>query len=664
MNSDARASRSSMQRTASVSRNALQSGSSFADPPVALQNLDELRASDVLVRAYYNTLAVAAPPLNPPLSSLTLSPRAAAVPAEAAMHPPHAVHPSSSIGAGASPATSAAEARAVGEVICASLARDVVEAAASLYTSRRLNDLVETYTACATWDDARDAVAGAFLPQDLHGNELHTGGAATALAGATFASRATATNQQQRSSAPIPVFMRSALSLAGVATRTPTCTLTPQSSLSPPPLGTPALTRRDASATAGPTPPASVPMDVFSRYVTVVEEEAPTPTAAAECPSSPLRAPAGPRTRAAKGKTKNAELGAASSTAEATAATAGATLAPSPPMAPNAAGKRGTRVSQKRSLQPSQASFQQEVSLGRGKTISSPAARPPSDDPLTRALRQGLPNASGDGTAGVGKGERLPARPAGGVGLSSTSFPSVAGGGGGEAAKKAAAKQKSPSGGVVVAVERDQLWNVDRSGKTIVRGGGQRKDGVRCHVVPSEEATIVVPSQGGDASGAAGSAVGNEANAKDAGVTKTDAGASGGHRRPPPNKARSAATLKTKKGAMAEREAWTASFFSATDAAGETSLQDQVQVTPSPGVTVVVGGTPSATAAQGTRRGLNGAAAGANSTVVHGGDFAVPADRLALSAFEEKRVAVRKSNGPGRLTSPATVRPAQVFRTV
>lgn len=650
MSGDNRASCSSMQRTASVSRTGLQSGSSFAEPPVALPNLDELRAADVLVRAYNDTLVKTPLPSKPPSCSFLLGPRSPAKDVEA---PGHASRSAAPLVSTASRVVAAAEAKTVGEVVAAAVARDVVEAAARLYTTRRLDDLVETYVACATWDDAYDVVTSAFLTQDMQGDGLQREGAAQ-KSEAPSSTKDSSQDRQGNTPAPLPtpVFMRSALSLAGVATRTPTCTLTPQSSLTPPPFGTSMAVRRTSRDTAGPTPPASVPMDAFSRYVTVVEE-APTPVAA-ECPSSLLRAPPAPRQHSTKRKAKNT----AQSTATAAAAAGvAAKLSASPPVAASASVKRGARGPQKRLQRPSQTPSQPETAPGRGKTILSPTAQPPPppEDPLTRALRQGILATTGDDAASAAKAERPPARPAAGAGLSSLSFPSVVGGNDG--AKKAACRQ-SPRGGGVIVVEQDRLVNIERGGRVAVRGG-PRSDGVRCRVAPSEDGEAARLTEG-DAATATAAISGTEVE-----TANTNKFVGRGTQNGATESATAAATpaaAKAKKAAVAEREAWTASFFTATDAAGEASLLDQVQVRPSPGVTVI-GGAPSQTATQTARRGHKGAAAGA-SAVAYGGDFAVPADRLALSTFEEKRVAARKLNTPGPMTSPGKPRPvAQAFKT-
>ncbi|KPA84497.1 hypothetical protein ABB37_01047 [Leptomonas pyrrhocoris] len=640
MSGDSRTSRASLQRPTSATPVLLQSCSLFADPPVALPNLDELRAADVLVHAYYGTLAKTSLPPSPPFTSLSVQSGASPLDAGGAKHGPDPLPPPS-----AYPASVVAEATTVGEVIGASLAREVVEAAANLYTSRRLDDLVETYTACATWDDARDVVASAFLPQDVRGNGLSS---EPARANAEVPVQDAPQREQllgaSAQSLPTPVFMRSALSLAGVTTRTLTSILTPQSSLYPPPLGTTLPVRCATHDTTGPTPPPSVPMDAFSRYVLLVEE-VPPPTAAADRPRSPLRG-SPPRPRATRSKAKSAE--------RSTPAAAAAALSPSPPVTVNAPGKRSTRRSQRRSLQPLQASSLPEPASSRGKISFSPTAQTPPEDPLTRALRQGLFSATVDGAPGAVKAERPPARPAvTGVGLSSSSFPSIMGGN--DTLKKVAGKQALRAAGVI-AVEQDRLWTTDRGGKSQPRGG-QHKDAVRCHVVPNEEDDASKLAQEDEV------AVVNEGSAHAAEAERDQRGKGGSRRAPLSNTAKSAAAAaKTKKALTAEREAWTASFFSATDAAGEAPLQDQVQVMPSPGVKVV-GGAFSPTAAQTTRRGHKGAAAGAN-TMMDGGDFTVPADRMALSAFDEKRVAVRKPNGPGRITSPRKPRQVQAFKTM
>lgn len=641
MSGDNRAARASVQRTASVSRNNLQSGILFAEPPVALPNLDELRAADVLVRAYYDTLAKT----PAPSSSATVGLPMDLLPAAAAAAPTESAE-------AAAPSVAVAERRAAAESIGAALARAVVESAAQLYTSRRLDDLVETYTACAAWDDARDVVAGSFLPQDLCGSGLHGGAAGAQVAGLPALSG----GAPQATAAPL--FLRSALSLAGVVTRTPTCTLTPQSSLTPPPLGSTSRSARGTRSrtphnTWGPEPPACVPMDAYARYVTVVEE-APVPAAAAERPSSPQRAAAA-RPRVAKGKAKAAD---ATSGAAAAAAAATTALSPSPPIVATPAGKRDGRGTSKTSLQlPRTPSQPLEASHARGKTIFGATAQPSTEDPLTRALRLSGASAVVDGAAGAARADRNAPRPAG------APLPAVVAGGA-DAERKAGPKPSprvagggAAGGGgsaVVLAVEHDRLVTTERGAKALQRGG-QRKDGVRCRVLAGEGSGGATPSPRGEEVADAERSTASPAEMNGEPVVQR------GGKRSPQSAATKAAGAKGRKAAPAEREAWTASFFNATDAAGEASLQDQVQVSPSPGVTVVGGALPPSNA-QSARRGHKAAAAA--SAVLHGGDFAVPADRLALSAFEEKRVAGRKANGGANATSPAKARSTPAFKSM
>ncbi|KPI89618.1 hypothetical protein ABL78_1283 [Leptomonas seymouri] len=632
-----RDSRSSFLHTASIGPSSLQPGILFAEPPVALPNLDELRATDVLIRAYYISHPKAPLPANPPLIGLVQTAGATPLNADTAERPLH-TSPHSS----ASPATVVTEAKIVGEVIGAALARDVVEAAAKLYTARRSDDLAETYTACATWDDARDVVAGAFLPQDLRGSGLSS---EAATENSELPRRDTQQKKQQLEASvqtpPTPVFMRSALSLAGVATRTPTCTLTPQSSLYPPRFGTSLPVRRASHVPTGPIPPAGIPMDAFSRYVTVMED-ASVPSAAAVRSCLQLRTPQ-PRPRATKRKAKAAKA--------ATPTAASPALSPSPPLTSNPPGKRGVRGSSGRSQQESPEPEQTPI---HGKVAFRSPAQPPPEDPLTRALRQGLLVSVGDGTQGAAKAERSPGRPSAvGMGLTSSSFLSMLGGNDG--AKKAAGKQFPRGGGGVIAVEQDRLLSTDRGGKSVPRAR-QRKDGVQCRVLPSDESETSSPPQGDEMP------LVDESSANNAALEEDKANKRGSRRLPQSNAAKNAAGAKAAKDLAAEREAWTTSFFTATDTAGETSLQEQVQVIPSPGVTVV-GGAPLPIAAQTARRGHKSSSAGA-STALYGGEFTVPADRLALSAFDEKRAAVRKPNVPGYAASSGRARPAQVFKTM
>ncbi|KAK7199619.1 hypothetical protein NESM_000007000 [Novymonas esmeraldas] len=593
MSSDARKSRASVSRGGGASHAAPAPAPFFSEPPVPLPPLDALRSTDVLVRAYYASLV---PQVAAPAAAAT------AAGSEAAR----------SYLAPAAAAAAAAEVGTAGEVLCAAVAREVVEAAADLFASRSLDRLVGAYTACAAWDDMRDVVATSFLPQD-HGEGASSPPRTACAAGAP----------------PTPLFLRSALSLAGVATRTPSCTLTPQSCISPPPLS---ACRHGGdsgpSRLSCPTPPACVPMDAYCRYVLAVEG---VPVTAHTLDTTPSAL------RGANVRRRVTRLAPRSSDKSAAESAVAPSLSPSPPPSglPKGA-KRGKRMGDKH-VAASSADASLTPAGVRGGLESTTGAPAPAFDALTTAMRQAPPSLLGETSQSALHADRsVPRLPGpGGDPAAQTGV--------GEAEKRHVGRAPPRAGGVVLAVEQDRLWYAERARAAAPRGD-RRKDAVSCRVAPppDEVGAAAAAAAAATTAAAPGTEAGAAAEAAAKAAVTTEESPQQRGRRVTQRGMAGAAAANAKKELTRAREVWTSSFYTTADAAEEIPLQEQVQVCPSAGVTVVA--TTTAAAALPSARRSNKAAAGAT-VVASGGEFIVPADRMALAAFDDKRAAARKGNG-------------------
>ncbi|GET91344.1 hypothetical protein, unknown function [Leishmania tarentolae] len=590
MNADGRKSRVSVSRGGATLHSTPASAPFFSESPVPLPSLDTLRTTDILVRAYYVSLAPSSS-MTPPAAD-TSAVKECVRPAEIA------------IAAGAQ--------KTDGEVFCAALAREVVEAAANLFASRSLDRLVGAYAACAAWDDMRDVVATSFLLQD-HGDSVirtHRSGSLVFANGLPPSSSEATT---ATAAALTPLFLRSALSLAGVSTRTPSCTLTPQSLINPPPLSTYHRSATQPTHLSCPVPPASVPMDAYCRYVMAVEEAPAPPIAPDAVPSSHHSTLL--RLRSTRRGTRHLDKSAAESAAP-------LSLSPSlPPPRQFKRLKRGKRLVEKHLPRASLEEALSESGGGaRSRLVSTTSMQAPLSDALTTAMRQAPLPLLGDNAESLSHAERAGVRV---VGIGDT----TAQPGGSETERKHMVKASLRNGGAMLAVEQDRLWTMER-GRVVPTRRDRRKDGVVCRVEPP-------PSSDTDAA-----IQDKEPVAPAEAATKDDAGETLQQRRGTWRRASAAAMLEAKEATLA-LEAWTSSFYSTADVPEEIPLQDQVQVYPSAGVTVMETNNSGTTSS--LRRSKK---ADASHTVVAcGGPFAVPADRMALSSFDDKRPATRKSNG-------------------
>ncbi|CAJ1991547.1 hypothetical protein conserved [Leishmania donovani] len=591
MSVDGRRSRASVSRGGAASNSTPASAPFFSEPPVPLPSLDALRTTDVLVRAYYVSLAP---------TSLR-APPAADAPSVKACEPPAEI------------VTAAGELKTEGEVFCAALAREVGEAAANLFASRSLDRLVGAYTACAAWDDMRDVVATSFLLQD-YGEGVTMTHRPSFLLAATTAPPKNSDATIATAAAPTPLFLRSALSLAGVSTRTPLCALTPQSLITPPPLSAYHHSASKPTHLLCPVPPASVPMDAYCRYVIAVEE-VPVPPSAPDAAS--------PSHRSGLLRPRSTKHGTGHSDKSAAALSTALPLSPSlPPFRPFKRFKRAKRMADKRLPRVSlDAALPAGGAGAHERCVSAAGVQVPSSDALTTAMQQAPPSLLGDNAESLPHAERSGVRVMG-IGDSTAQL------GGSEVARKHVVKASLRSAGVVLAVEQDRLWSTERA-CVAPTCRDRRKYGVVCRVEPP-------PGGGADA-----------AMQDNESVTPAEAAAKDGAEQPrrqgrgTTQRASAAAAAEAKEAALA-REAWISSFYTTAAASEVIPLQDQVQVHPSAGVTVMAANGSASTSPP--LRCSNKAAAG-NTVVASGGPFAVPADRMALSSFDDKRPAARKGNG-------------------
>ncbi|KAG5470824.1 hypothetical protein CUR178_02128 [Leishmania enriettii] len=566
-----------MSRSGPTSLSAPASTPFFSESPVPLPSLDALRKTDVVVRAYYASLA-RNPPIAPP-SADTAAEKACVLPAAIV--------------------TAAGELQTTGEVFCAALAREVVEAAANLFASRSLDRLVGAYAACAAWDDMRDVVATSFLQQD-YGDFVAMAQPKGSLLVANAAT-------------PAPLFLRSALSLAGVPTRTPLCALTPQSCITPPPLAVHHHTPIKLTHLSCPRPPASVPVDAYCRYVMALEE-VPVPPGVLDVVQSSRRSGIA-RSRGTKTGTRRFEKGAAEKAVEPSLLTV-----PTPPISLKRF-KRGNRMGKQCFTETSADAASSAAGAGtRSGQASAAGVQELSFDALTTAMRQAPSSFFGDTAEGLPHAERSVVRVMD-TGNITAQF------GGSETERRQAAKASPRSCGVMLLVEEDQLLSAERA-RVAPRLSSSRKNGVVCRVASprgvSDAATEEMES-----------AVHARASSKDAAEEppQRDRGTKG--------QALTVAVAHAKEAARA-REAWLSSFYTTADTSAMTPLQDQVQVYPSAGVTVIAA-SDSAPASSPPLR--SNKAAVDHSIIVSGGDFVVPADRMTLSSFDDKRAPLRKGNG-------------------
>ncbi|CAG9579944.1 hypothetical protein LMJF_32_0160 [Leishmania major strain Friedlin] len=355
-------------------------------------------------------------------------------------------------------------------------------------------------------------------------------------------------------------------------------------------------------------------MDAYCRYVMAVEE-VPVPPSAPDAASSSHRSGL-LRSRSTKHGTGHSDK---------SGGALSAALPPSPSLPPSRPFKRfkqGKRMADKRLPRASlDAALPAGGAGAHERLVSAASVQVPSSDALTTAMRQAPPSLFGDNAESLPHAERSGVRVMG-IG------DSIAQLGGSEMERKHVVKASLRSGGVVLAVEQDRLWSTERA-RVLPMFRDRRKDGVVCRVEPP-------PGSGADA-----------AMQDNESVAPAEAAAKDGAEQPPrqgrgTRQRASAAAAAEAKEAMLAREAWISSFYTTADASEEIPLQDQVQVNPSAGVTVMAAN-GSASASPALRR-SNKAAAG-NTVVASGGPFVVPADRVALSSFDDKRPAARKGNG-------------------
>ncbi|KAG5496074.1 hypothetical protein JKF63_02372 [Porcisia hertigi] len=619
MSVDGRRSRASMSRSGAAPQSTRVAIPFFSELPVPLPNLDALRITDVFARAYYASLHTTLPTAPP--AGETASSGVDAVPLKAYV-------PSAEI------ASAADEHRTTGEVFCAAVARELVESAANLFASRSLDRLVDAYTACAAWDDMRDVVATSFSPQDYGDitveHRPHSLSVSVAAPCPTNSDGTVATT----TTAPTPYFLRSALSLAGVFTRKPSCALAPQTSIISRPLSAGHNVAIEVAHLECPVPPVPVPVDAYCRYVMKVEDALVSPSALSAAQSLHRRGLGRP-----SGTTRTTKSGDKS----ASKSSAAPPLLPSPP--PQSllrSGQRGRRVKNKAigdaSHDAALLASRAESRGGHSPVAGSPE---PLSDALTTAMQQESPLSFGDFSESVPHPDRSVARV-------TVTGDVVAQTGGNEPERKHIAKGLSRNSGVVLAVEEDRLWSTGRP-RIGLPWTASRKNVVICSVTPpisdadaavnEEEITPVV-----------------EAAAKETteAPRRRNRGADW--------KKSSAPDAQSKKEAARAREAWASSFYTTADASEEIPLQNQVQVNPSAGVVVVE--TNASASPSSTWRSANKAAA-SSAVVASGGEFIVPTDRMALSSFSDKRATAHRNNGSPSRTKQLNrdnVRTAQVVK--
>ncbi|KAG5470409.1 hypothetical protein LSCM1_01653 [Leishmania martiniquensis] len=586
MSVDGRKSRASMLRSGATPLSTPAAAPFFSESPVPLPSLDALRKTDVLVRAFYASRAPTPPPALPPADSSW----------EKVCVLPSAV------------VTAVGERETAGEVFCATLAREVVEAAANLFSSRSLDRLVGAYAACAAWDDMRDVVAASFSQQDYG-----EGVAMSHQQGPLSVATSGLPPHSDDTAAPVPLFLRSALSLAGVSTRTPSCALTPQSSITPPPLCAHHRVPSKPAQLLCPLPPASVPVDAYCRYIMALEAVAAPPTALGLAPSSHSSRLV--RLRGTKAGTQYSEKRAA---AEKTVKPPLAS-SPQPPVSIKRS-KGGNRMGTLHVTETSDdAALTAPDSGARGGPASGAGVQEPSPDALTTAMRLAPPVLFGDSAENLPHAERSVVRVLD-TG-SSTAQP-----GNSETEKRHAVKV-SPRGGGVMLVVEDRLLSVERTHAALLRSDS-RKDGVVCRVA----------SPLGDTD----AATEEEESAVQAGASSKDATEEPSQRDRRTKRHASAVAAAQAKEATRAREEWLSSFYATADTAAVAPLLDQVQVYPSAGVTVMAAN--DSAAAPSPRRSANKTAVG-NTVLTSGGEFQVPADRMALCSFDDRGAPLRKGNG-------------------
>ncbi|CBZ29399.1 hypothetical protein, unknown function [Leishmania mexicana MHOM/GT/2001/U1103] len=355
-------------------------------------------------------------------------------------------------------------------------------------------------------------------------------------------------------------------------------------------------------------------MDAYCRYVMAVEE-VPVPSSAPDVPPSFHRNGL-LRPRNTKHDTRHTDK----STAESAAALS---LSPSlPPSRPFKRFKRGMRMADKRLPRASlDAALPAGGAGAHEKLVSAAGVQAPSSDALTTAMRQAPLSLFGDNAESLPHAERSGVRVVG-IGDSTAQF------GGSEVERRHVVKASLRSGGVVLAVEQDRLWSTERA-RVIPTCRDRRKDGVVCRVEPPSSGSADAEMQDNESAAPA------ETVAKDSAKQPPRQG------RGTRQQASAAATAEVKEATLA-REAWISSLYTTVDASEEIPLQDQVKVNPSAGVTVMATN-DSASASPPLRR--SNKAAASNTVVASGGPFAVPADRMALSSFDDKRPTARKGNG-------------------
>ncbi|XQJ29546.1 hypothetical protein NXY56_005605 [Leishmania guyanensis] len=347
-------------------------------------------------------------------------------------------------------------------------------------------------------------------------------------------------------------------------------------------------------------------MDAYCRYVMAVEEGPVPPRALDTVPPSHCSGVA--RVRG----TKKSALHSDKRTA---ALSAAPSLSPSPP-AP-ASFKRFKCAKRMGVKCLTGASLDSALPAG-GEIAPASSVQEHFSDALTTAMRQALPSLFADNVECLPHVERCVVR----VIDTNDSNAQL---GGGKTERKRVFKASPRNGGAVLVVEQDELLNMERA-RVVLPRSDRCRDGVVCRVTPS--------SCGADA-----------AMEEDAALAKFPTKDSDEE---PPRRVRG--TKRQTSGKIAAqakemnlaREAWTSSFYTTVNASEEIPLQDQVEVYPSAGVTVMEVNA-SASASPLLRR--SNKAGGGNTVVASGGEFVVPADRMALCSFADKRPAARKGNG-------------------
>lgn len=622
---------------ASLSQQTMQGGKAFfaAEPPLPLADINALRAADPLIAAFYRLgmsrlstdttetrgesgEAQGFPLLKVPTPDATSSRR----PSGSASGDPARTGAAErrrqmTQGRSEHVVVDAAQERSCIELFCSTFVRELLDVSAERYASRCLDRMAEAYTVYSIWDDVRDTVAHSFLPQD---NEMPLATLPAKRSVFTDLNAIMGCWQPSFTSdgvPPCPLFAMTAMARAEAPVRRPTVVEAP-SAVSHSPVASPRAVSASAALYRRPVVPAGIPIDAYSRYV--IESELRRRMMSQPAPN---RSPSSQRDEKRMTRTSLRESVASKQL--------GSKPVTSGPPAPSSASSfhRGMSLQQRKSTLLGS----RKPSRSKGNTNSTAfqqdAATTSANDALTTAM----------GQAPLSYGGVTPSR---GREMSNVHWPSVdgdlpswrrgygTGGAGGTAAP-------SKDSGTVIIVEKDQLTPMPRIPTLPLHGSG-RKPNVVYHLTPgSDDRRGSVLQRSAE--------VRTVASSSEEPVVSTPAAAS---------------TAKMAEPSVAEPR-----FFIPTDCSNENSLQEQIDVVPAPGVTVLTADpTRSGGASQRLRK--NAQKKGADETILsYGGEFNIPADKVELSTMNEVRnsVAAGAARGAPNASSARHPQSGQRFNT-